>query len=104
VVVELIVGMLTGGPMCGPIERRFSNGYVLVCIDPGDATHRADVVGLLEWVKSTARRPGVEEILVPGDVEARHRDATGGGIRLNASTVDALHQLAQSVGCCSVLL
>jgi uncharacterized oxidoreductase len=104
VVVELIVGMLTGGPMCGPIERRFSNGYVLVCIDPGGAAPRADVVELLEWVKSTARRPGVEEILVPGDVEARHRDAMGAGIRLDASTVDALHQLAESVGCRSVLV
>jgi uncharacterized oxidoreductase len=98
VLVELIVGMLTGGPMCGPGERRFSNGYVLICIDPGGATSPADVAGLRSWVTSTARLPGVEEILLPGDVEARRRDAAGAGVALDASTVALLHELADSVG------
>jgi hydroxycarboxylate dehydrogenase B len=98
VLVELIVGMLAGGPMCGPGERRFSNGYVLICIDPGGATRPDDVAGLLAWIRGSARRPGVEEILVPGDVEARQRDATGAGVALDASTVALLHELAASTG------
>jgi uncharacterized oxidoreductase len=98
VLVELIVGMLTGGPMCGPGERRFSNGYVLICIDPGGATAPADVAGLADWIKSAARRPGVDEILLPGDVEARRRDATAAGVALDESTVALLHELAASVG------
>jgi uncharacterized oxidoreductase len=98
VLVELIVGMLTGGPMCGPGERRFSNGYVLICVDPGGSAAAADVAGLRAWVTSTARRPGFEEILMPGDVEARHRGATAAGVALDESTVALLHELAASVG------
>ncbi|MDX6521640.1 MAG: hypothetical protein QOG02_134 [Gaiellales bacterium] len=98
VLVELIVGILTGGPMCGPGERRFSNGYVLICIDPGGASAPADVAGLAAWIKSTARRPGVEEILLPGDVEARHREAADARVALDESTMALLHELAASVG------
>jgi hydroxycarboxylate dehydrogenase B len=98
VLVELIVGMLTGGPICGPEERRFSNGYVLICIDPGSATRPADVAALRDWVTSTARRSGVEDILMPGDAEVRHRTALDGAVRLDRSTLALLDDLALSVG------
>jgi hypothetical protein len=45
VLVEVIVGMLSGGPMCGPKERRFSNGFVLLAVDPArDGARAADVL------------------------------------------------------------
>jgi uncharacterized oxidoreductase len=41
-------------------------------VDP--AEFEREIGGLVGWVKSSARLPGVEEILIPGDVEARTRD------------------------------
>jgi hypothetical protein len=32
VLVELVVGLLTLGGMCGPNARSFSNAFVVVCI------------------------------------------------------------------------
>jgi LDH2 family malate/lactate/ureidoglycolate dehydrogenase len=73
VLVELIVGLLTGGGMVGPTERPFSNAFVLVCIDPGEQA-RDDYLrqfpSLVDWVKSARRLPGNAEILLPGEPEA----------------------------------
>jgi hydroxycarboxylate dehydrogenase B len=99
VLVELIVGMLSGGPICGPEDRRFSNGFVLLAIDPGGTAARpADVSGLVGWIKSSRVRDGFGEILVPGELEARTRRERAGMVPLDATTVGALEELARSAG------
>ena len=100
VLVEMVVGLLTLGGMSGPGDAPFSNAFVLVCIDPGDAA-RADYLRQLpafaEWVKSARPLPGTAEILLPGEIENRRR-AAAGPIELDAPTRAALGELARQVG------
>jgi hydroxycarboxylate dehydrogenase B len=99
VLVEMVVGLLTLGGMCGPGEQSFSNAFVLVCIDPGDEA-RAEYLGqlpaLVQWIKSARRLPGTAEVLLPGELEARRR--TDSGVRVDAPTASALRQLARRAG------
>jgi uncharacterized oxidoreductase len=99
VVVELIVGMLTGGRICGPGDPRFSNGFVIIAVNPGErGTRRADVSALVDWVKSSRLREGFDEILVPGEVEERARRQNGRVVMLDHSTAALLDELARSLG------
>ena len=70
VLVDLLVGLLTLGGMCGPEqERPFSNAFVLVCIDPGADcrnVYMEQLPGFVEWVKSARPLEGRGEILIPG--------------------------------------
>lgn len=100
VLVELVVGLLTLGGMCGPNARSFSNAFVLVCIDPGEAARRdylRQLPEFVDWIKSARLLPGVEEILLPGEPEARRRAATK-LLRLDAPTAAALRELAGQAG------
>ena len=97
--IEIIVGSLSGGRMCGPDDPAFSNGFVLICVEPGaDADRPARAEQLIAWVKSSRRRPGVSEILVPGELEDRVRRAGRGLVSLDGPSVQRLEELATSVG------
>lgn len=100
VALELVVGLLTGVPFCGPSQPPFSNAFVLIVVDSGEAAgdRRADVAGLIEWVHSSRRREGVEEILVPGELEARRRRAAAEQVTLDPVTVAQLDALAGELG------
>ena len=66
--VELVVGLLTLGGLSGPGDRSFSNAFVLVCLDPGDAgrvEYLEQFPAFVEWVMSARRLPGAGEILLP---------------------------------------
>lgn len=100
VLVEMVVGLLTLGGMCGRGARSFSNAFVLVCIDPGEAARREYLRQLpefVEWVKSARRLPDVDEILLPGEPEARRRAATN-VLHIDATTTAALRDLAGQAG------
>jgi hydroxycarboxylate dehydrogenase B len=100
VLVEMVVGLLTLGGMCGPTARSFSNAFVLVCIDPGEAARREYLRQLpefVEWVKSARRLPDVDEILLPGEPEARRRTAAN-VLHIDAPTTAALRELAGQAG------
>lgn len=100
VLVEMVVGLLTLGGMCGPGEPPFSNAFVLVCIDPGEAARAAylqQLPAFVEWVKSARRLPGTAEILLPGELEVRRRTEAD-MVRLDAPTTAALDELARRAG------
>jgi hydroxycarboxylate dehydrogenase B len=100
VLVEMVVGLLTLGGMCRPNAGSFSNAFVLVCIDPGEAARREYLRQLpefVEWVKSARRLPDVDEILLPGEPEQRRRAATK-VLHLDAPTAGALRELAGQAG------
>lgn len=100
VLVEMVVGLLTLGGMSGPGDPAFSNAFVLVCIDPGEAA-RAEYLRQLpafaEWVKSARVLPGTAEVLLPGELENRRR-AAAGAVGLDEPTVAALRELASRAG------
>ena len=100
VLVELLVGVLTLGGMCGPEQRPFSNAFVLVCIDPGADCRNAymeQLPGFVEWVKSARPLEGRSEILMPGEPESRRRAATT-QIDLDEPTTSALTRLGRAAG------
>lgn len=101
VVLELVVGLLAGVPLCGPAQPPFSNSLVLIGIDAAGAAaaRRADIAEFVAWVKSSRRRDGVSgEILVPGEPEARRRRAAADRVSLDPVTVRQLDQLAGELG------
>jgi len=100
VLVELVVGLLTLGGLCGPGEPPFSNAFVLVCLDPGEAAraeYMQQLPAFVHWVKSARRLPGTAEILLPGELEARRRAATD-VVHVDAPTTTALRELARRAG------
>jgi LDH2 family malate/lactate/ureidoglycolate dehydrogenase len=101
VLVELLVGLLSGGPISGPDERVFSNGFVFIALRPDDA--RSDTVRrFIAWVKSSPLREGAAEILIPGEPEARARRRANGVVELDAITVESLEAVATRAGAASL--
>jgi hydroxycarboxylate dehydrogenase B len=89
--VEILGGILSGSGAAGPGLGLFQNGTLLVCLDVARFLPRAEfdrqVAGLFEWVKSAPLAPGVAEILVPGEPEARlEAELERAGITLDDET------------------
>lgn len=103
VLVELIVGMLARTRICGAEDRPFSNAYALIVIDDGQGAKHRELADFMAWVRSSRTRPDVAEILIPGEIEERHRRANVETIPLDASTIGLLDDLAETVGITSLL-
>ena len=76
-ITDILAGALSGAGCGRPGDHRPGNGFLAIVIDlekvrPGDG-YDTDVNELVEWVKSSALAPGFDEILVPGEPEARER-------------------------------
>jgi len=100
----LINASLTGAASSGSATRVGTVGSVYVAIDPGPLLGREEfatrIARLTELVKGTPPAPGFDEVLIPGELEARAAaDACARGIALEASTVALLEELgaAESV-------
>jgi hydroxycarboxylate dehydrogenase B len=90
-VVEILGGILSGTGAARPQRGPVQNGTLMVCLDvsrflPPDEFH-AQVKTLVEFVRSAPLAAGAEEILVPGEPEARmERDRRAGGVPLDEET------------------
>lgn len=98
---ELINASLTGSASSSSATRVGTVGSLYVAIDPGPLVGREEFAArlgrLTEILKGTPTAPGVAEVLVPGEIEARAAaSARAGGIELAAVTVDALEELADA--------
>ncbi|MEA2180243.1 MAG: hypothetical protein QOG77_3540 [Solirubrobacteraceae bacterium] len=104
VLVDIIAGILSGGGVCRPdAPEDFSNAFALFTLDVGpvcdEDAYAAELGRLRGHVMSATPAPGVDEILFPGDTEARARAArTAAGIPIEAGTWAQLGELAQRVG------
>ena len=105
VIVDLVGAMLAGGHAGAARDRRagFSNNFTLWAADPEALGGRAAMEELQQeyfaLLKSSARKPGVEEILLPGEPElrcaaVRRRE----GLPLDEGTVSQLDELATRLG------
>ena len=76
-ITDILAGALSGAGCSRPGDNRIGNGFLAIVIDVekvrGGDGFDADVNELVEWVKSSALAPGFDEILVPGEPEARER-------------------------------
>ncbi len=75
--MELLGGALTGGGTAGPRKGHVANGMLSIFLDPKKLDAGNDFHGEVErfvaWVREAEPRPGIDEVLVPGDVERRLR-------------------------------
>ena len=76
-ITDILAGALSGAGCASPGDHRPGNGFLVIVVNvqkvrPGDG-YDADVKELVEWIKSSALAPGFDEILVPGEPEARER-------------------------------
>lgn len=104
VIVDLVGALLAGGNAGGTRGgSAFSNNFTLWAADPEALGGRAAMEELQQeyfaLLKASARKPGVEEILLPGEPElrtaaARRRD----GLPLDQGTVSQLDELATRLG------
>jgi uncharacterized oxidoreductase len=105
VIVDLLGATLAGGRAGAPRDRRagFSNNFTLWAADPDALGGRAAMEELQQeycaLLKSSTRKPGVEEILLPGEPElrtaaVRRRE----GLPLDDGTVSQLDELATRLG------
>jgi hydroxycarboxylate dehydrogenase B len=102
-IVEVLGGILSGEGAIGDRTGPVHNGTFLLLIEVARFLPLVDFTGqvtdLVQWVKSAAPAPGVPEVLVPGDPEARseaHRRAHG--IPVEAETWRQIEEIAAELG------
>ena len=105
-VCELLAGAMTGGGTFS-LERRdgvsIINNMLTIVIDPqmfGDiADFHQEIDQYTDWVKASPPRPGVEEVMVPGDPERKaRRDRLANGVPVDNQTWSDILQAAETVG------
>ena len=100
---ELLSGGLSGAGCSRPDGDRLGNSFTAVVIDVarvrGAEAFEQEARKLAEYVKSSRRAPGVEEILVPGEPEKRERERRSReGIAVHAATWQRIVDTAQRHG------
>jgi uncharacterized oxidoreductase len=89
--VEILGGILSGTGGARPHRGPVQNGTLMVCLDvsrflPLEEFH-AQVARLVDFVRSAPLATGAEEILIPGEPEARmERDRRARGVPLDEET------------------
>ena len=101
--VDILVGALGSGGCSRPDANRLGNAFFLTVIDParfnGPDYFKQQTADLVAWCKSSRRLPGVDEILVPGEPEARCRKhRRQHGIDIDEETWRQIEEAAQAVG------
>ena len=90
-VVEVLAGILSGTGPARPEKGPGVNGAFMLCLDvarflPPDEFH-ASLKSLVDWVRSAPLASGSEEILIPGEPEARTmRDRLAKGVPVEDET------------------
>jgi hydroxycarboxylate dehydrogenase B len=101
-ICELLGGSLTGTGATAP-NRRFANGMFAVYLDPKviDPANffDGDMARYIAYFKDTKPAKGADEVLIPGEPEAKIRDErTKNGIPLPDDTWAAIVKTAREVG------
>lgn len=103
VLIDVFCGMITGSGICRTDRSPGANGVWLYLLDIERFTTRAEYDALTEkyteHMKSCRRMPGVDEILLPGEIEARRKlQREAEGIAIPDETWRQINELADKVG------
>ena len=108
--IEILAGLLGGAPYFGVERSRIADhmrdkgiGHFFMAVDPARfmplPRFKASIARMVESIKNSPRGQGVEEIFVPGELEARRFcERLRRGIPLASSTVERLRALARRQG------
>lgn len=102
---EILAGVLTGGPTSGPVpegRRRITNGMLSIYLDPnhfGTQNFVAEAREYANYVKASRLAEGTDEVLVPGEPEARTRsERIKNGVPLQLDTWNSIVATARALG------
>ncbi len=103
VMIDVFAGILSGSGICRADVPRGANGVWLYVVDVNrfiePATYAALVEKYVAYLKSARLRPGVKEILLPGEVEFRtSQQRTRDGIPVPDETWRQVRALAEKLG------
>ncbi|MBI1926788.1 Ldh family oxidoreductase [Candidatus Poribacteria bacterium] len=101
--VDCLAGGLTWAGCSQDKPTRGGNGFLAMAIKIEDfipvAAFESEIEALVEWVKSSEKMPGVDEIYTPGEVEQRAwQQREQAGIPLDGETWDGLVEIAKGLG------
>ncbi len=101
--IDAIAGGLSWAGCSRERPTRGGSGIVMIAIKIQDfidlEVYQQEIEYLTEWVKSSARLPGVDEIYVPGEFEERNRKKRmKAGIPIEEKTWNRLVEAAASYG------
>jgi len=103
IAVEILAGILSGAGAASGEPSVFRNGTLIVCVDPArfmpPVEFHAQVAALLDWVRSAPLAAAAQEILIPGEPEARmERERHAAGVPIEDATWRQILQCAREVG------
>ena len=104
VIAEMFAGALTGNSCSNPAnDQRLLNGMYSLIIDcerlPAELGFAAEVQRFIDFVKSSRKAPGVDDILMPGEIEERNRQHNlANGIAVDDTTWQTLTSTANQLG------
>ena len=104
-VCDILAGALSGGGTFLPerlARNTIINNMLAIVMDParfGDiAAIRAEMKAFQQWVKASPPVPGVEQVMVPGDPERKHRaERLANGVPVDARTWAELAETAATI-------
>jgi len=104
--IDILSGTLTGGNSSHPDNdnsHTVINNTFAIIVDTkktvSDSYFQNDINRLINWVKASPKAKGVEEILLPGEVEKNiKKERISKGIPLDDQTTKGLIETANSVG------
>ena len=101
--IDILGGALSGAGCSGSGNTRLQNGVLMIVLDIANFTplnHFYDhVEGLVAHVKASPAAPGFEEILTPGEIEARQTERRlREGIPIDDETWRQIQETAAEVG------
>jgi hydroxycarboxylate dehydrogenase B len=103
VMIDVFGGMLSGSGVCRTDLPRGANGVWMYFVDIEQFLDRPDFDALVEKyvdnLRNSKKQPGVEEILMPGEIEQRREaQRREEGVSVPDETWRQLNELAESVG------
>ena len=101
--IDILGGALSGAGCSGSGNTRLQNGVLMLALDIANFTPLDDfydhVDGLVAHVKAAPTAPGFEEILTPGEIEARQTERRlREGIPIDDETWRQIQETAAEVG------
>ena len=102
-VLDILAGALSGAGCSRADASRVGNAVFINVINIQNfisiEEFKEHVDGLIEYVKSSPKLPGVEEILFPGEIEAKERkNRLENGIFIEDETWGQITSLAKELG------
>jgi len=103
VMLDVFCGILSGSGIARTDLPRGANGVWLYLLDIrqflSDAEYREWIEKYVAYIKSSAKAPGVSEILMPGEIEKqRERDRREQGITIPEKTWQLIQELGAKLG------